>query len=601
MRRRAALSGAVVATAAVLASLSAVVTGPASASTPLRTVWREQAACRPAVSGAATCHAIALVPHRVAATAKLATTDVAAPPAAALPSALRGPAGGYTPAALAKAYNFNPRTAASAGQVIAIVDACYDPTIATDLNTFDAQYGLPAETDDTFRVVHTASGADQCEQPDQDGWAVETSLDVQAVRGICQRCRIVLFEAPSAWLPDLARAVDRAAAYRWVIGGRKVAPTAISNSYGAAENAMLPAGYARHYNHPGIAVIAANGDDGWYGWDTINGGDQPESASEVPASLSTVVAVGGTKLTLTKTGARAAETVWNENGNSDSNGINGPQGATGGGCSHLHGAAGWQRSVATYVFTRCGTKKNSTDIAAIADPRTGYDIRVSTSDPQQKPWITVGGTSLAAPVIAALWGLAGGTAGVPNPALTLYGNYKSRPRSLYDVTRGGNALCGSATISSCARDWDGNPNAQAAAVAGKGTVVDCAFARTGTTTYPTTSECRARKGYDGPSGVGTPTGLQVFRALSPTAVVGGPHRVTHRTRVTFTGASSIDPFPGGRIVRWTWSWSNGSPTTVRTPTTQHVFFRKGTFIVRLQVTDSYGRTSASTPYRVVVG
>ncbi len=59
--------------------------------------------------------------------------------------------GGYTPAEIAHAYGLdrlaplsNGASANGAGQTIAIVDAYDDPTIASDLRTFDQAFGLPA-------------------------------------------------------------------------------------------------------------------------------------------------------------------------------------------------------------------------------------------------------------------------------------------------------------------------------------------------------------------------------------------------------------------------------------------------------------------------
>ncbi|HEX4145495.1 MAG TPA: hypothetical protein VHY91_18460, partial [Pirellulales bacterium] len=64
-------------------------------------------------------------------------------------AAAGSPAGGYTPAEIRTAYGFNnvafgSTTANGAGQTIAIVDAYNDPNIASDLATFDAQFGIAA-------------------------------------------------------------------------------------------------------------------------------------------------------------------------------------------------------------------------------------------------------------------------------------------------------------------------------------------------------------------------------------------------------------------------------------------------------------------------
>ena len=84
----------------------------------------------------------------------------------------------------------------------------------------------------------------------------------------------------------------------------------------------------------------------------------------------------------------------------------------------------------------------SADVAAVGDSLTGFDIYDSydcgiTCGDAAPEWVTVGGTSLAAPIIAAVFALAGGAHGVPYPALTLYGH----PGRAYDVTVGGNGWC----------------------------------------------------------------------------------------------------------------------------------------------------------------
>jgi subtilase family serine protease len=58
----------------------------------------------------------------------------------------------YTPAQIQKAYGFdqtklsNGQLATGSGQTIAIIDAYYDPTAQSDLNSFDSKYGIAAPT-----------------------------------------------------------------------------------------------------------------------------------------------------------------------------------------------------------------------------------------------------------------------------------------------------------------------------------------------------------------------------------------------------------------------------------------------------------------------
>ena len=206
-------------------------------------------------------------------------------------------------------------------------------------------------------------------------------------------------------------------------------------------------------------IVASTGDDGWYDWDVINNGNAPPNAANMPNGLNTVVAVGGTSLYLNPNGTRNLERVWNDNGPNDTyaNAAGASLGAAGSGCSQIYAAKTWQKSAAGYASLGCKGKRSSADIAALADPFTGYDIR----DTQNVGgWATIGGTSLAAPVISALWALAGGSGGVKYPSATLYKNFKSTPSSVYDVTLGGTGACDTSSTVSCANFFQGNPNSR---------------------------------------------------------------------------------------------------------------------------------------------
>ncbi len=453
------------------------------------TVYVPTQACAAPAPGHATCFAMRLVAKRVA------RDSAAARSAPDRSHAGRGPAGGFTPGQVATAYAVDRDTAASE-QVIALVDAYHSPDVVKNLNTFDARYHLPKEKKSTFRVVDQRGGS-TLPRTTNKGWAGETDLDVQAVRGLCRTCKILLVEATTDGTGRLGNAVDGAASYRWRKGDGSTLPVAVvSNSYGGAENSsgLDLATTARHYDHPGVAILAASGDAGWFGWD-YSRTDHPEYAdrsSEVPASLPTVVGVGGTTLQVTATGARDVEAVWNRDGNEGGGHY---LGATGSGCSEIYDARPWQAGAAGYDTLGCTPgKRSEVDVAALADPLTGYDVFTAAH------WSTYGGTSLATPLMAALWGLAGGPRGVDYPARTLYTSLATGT-GLYDVTLGGNGLCGRDTASQCQRVVGGNPNRL-----GYGPR-DCQFAWTGHDAGAAASQCNARAGIDGPSGVGVPTGL----------------------------------------------------------------------------------------------
>ena len=346
------------------------------------------------------------------------------------PLATSGPTG-YGPAQFHGAYEL-PTEAASA-QTIAIVDAYDDPTIEEDLAVYSETYGLPACTtaNGCFRKVN--QNGQEGSYPNADsGWALEISLDVEVAHAICQNCRILLVEASSNSFANLGAAVNTAAS----LGADE-----ISNSYGGGEfgaEASDPS-----YDHPGIVITASAGDSGY--------------GAEYPAASPYVVAVGGTTLTLGPSDSYGEETVWSGSGS---------------GCSAYEPAQAWQTADPNWAATGCGAKREVADVAADAAPETGAALYDTTRYKGQEGWFKVGGTSLSAPLIAAVYALAGG-ASSEYPAADPYAHQADSPAGLHDVTSGSNGTCG-------------------------GTIM-----------------CEAAAGYDGPTGVGTPRGLVAFGAPTP--------------------------------------------------------------------------------------
>jgi PKD repeat protein len=486
-----------------------------------------------------------------------------------------GPAGGLTPAQLASAYEFKPG-AGGAGQTVAIVDAFDDPNIEADLATFDTHYGLPACTTANFCLEKVGQTGSPSSLPaaDTQGWSVEITLDVETVHSVCPNCRILLVEANTPTLANLAIAVNEAVA---------LGATEVSNSYGGPEIGPQ-LNERKAYDHPGVAIVASTGDDGYYGWDFINEGFFGEEMPSTPASLPTVVAVGGTSLELDPTGnTRASETVWNENGPADGFGsfFERREGATGGGCSKLFTAQPWQQAVPEFAASKCNGMRLGADVSAVADPLTGFDIYDSYKcGPEcefarvEGGWATFGGTSLSAPLITALYGLAGGGR-VPYPSLTLYGHL-SAASTHFDVTEGGSGYCGG----------EATPPCEPAAALGQ---VDC----------HATTACNAASGFDGPSGVGTPDGLGLFEPLLPTATFTSPAPLKSGVAATFSGGSSSDPYPGGSVAGYSWRWGDGTANSSGISPT-HAYAAPGSYTVTLTVTDRYGVSSAPSTQSVEV-
>jgi subtilase family serine protease len=495
------------------------------------------------------------------------------------PEATIGPAGGLTPSDLASAYNFSS-TATGTGQIVAIVDAYNDPNINADLQTFDTQYGLAAcsITNGCLKVVNQTGGS-TLPANDTTGWSVEESLDVEAVHSVCQKCKIILIEANSDSNADLAAAENEAVTLN---------ANVISNSYGGQE-AGANSTFNAAYNHPGTVIVASAGDDGYYDYDLL-GGDGAYNQPNTPSSLNTVVAVGGTSLYLGQDATRQSETVWNDNGTKDYyEGFIGEKlGAGGGGCSNLFAAQLWQSSLSNWASTACGTHRLVSDVAAVADYLTGLDIYDSYNcgSACSTGWYTIGGTSLAAPIISAMYGLAGGAHGVKYPALTLYGHLGTS--SLYNVTFGGNGWCDGEGAAAC-----GNPNTLSEGI------LDCDYPASGTTPSAGDAACDAGVGFNGPTGVGTPNSLAAFAPTGPMPEIAGPASVLPGASNTWT-ATANDPFPGGTATSYSWNWGDGSSDTVTTTGSAHHIYVLGgsAFTINLTVTDNYGATGTTT-YTVI--
>ena len=478
-----------------------------------------------------------------------------------------GPAGGLTPGDLGTAYDLNE--SGGSGQTVGIVDAYNDPDIAADLQAFDTEYGLPACTEGNgcLRVVNQEGGT-ALPANDESGWSVEESLDVEAVHSVCQACHIVLVEANSNGNGDLGTAEDEAV---------HLGADEVSNSYGEPESDG-DAAYQDAFNHPGTVITASAGDDGYYFYDR----EEDISEPSIPAAYNTTVSVGGTSLFLDQTGRRQSESVWNDNGPEDyyERLFEESFGASGGGCSTLFNARDWQTSLASWDGTGCGSKRLDNDVAADADYLTGFDIydTYSCDSGCDTGWLTIGGTSLSSPIIAAAFALAGGAQGVNYPALTLYG-HKSQA---YDVTSGGNGWCDGAGAAQC-----GDQNLTAAGV------LDCDYTAAGTVNAGDRA-CDAASGYDGPTGIGTPDGSAMFDKTGPSVDVTGPGTVTKGDSATFH-AKVTDPFPGGFADHYDWNWGDGTSTTTTSDTASHTY-KEGdeSHTIKVTVTDNYNMTGSAT-------
>ena len=202
--------------------------------------------------------------------------------------------------------------------------------------------------------------------------------------------------------------------------------TEISNSFGEPER-KVPAKILAAYNHPGIVITASTGDDGWFGWDfannTATGISQNAARSRRPPRRWSRSAARRSPPTTRPTAPRRSSgtrTAWTTTTGSGGS----KQGATGGGCSRIYQAQQWQKHYPGYAAAGCKGMRLAADVAALADPQTGFDILDSYGS---GGWITIGGTSLSSPLTAAMYALAGGSGGAAYPASSLYVNAAVHP------------------------------------------------------------------------------------------------------------------------------------------------------------------------------
>ncbi len=324
---------------------------------------------------------------------------------ATTPAATLGNSGAYDPSYLQSAYNTRSATA-GAGQTVAIVDAYDDPNAANDLTAYRSFFGLSSCTtaNGCFRKVNETGGTSY--PPSNSGWAQETSLDLDMVSAVCPNCKILLVEASSAYLSDLGTAVNTAVS---------LGANVVSNSYGGSEYSGETSDSTTYYNHPGVAVVASSGDNGY--------------GVEFPAASNTVTAVGGTSLyQSTNTGTRnATETAWS---------------GAGSGCSAFVAKPSWQHD------TGC-SGRTVADVSAVADPNTG--VWVYDTYGTGGTWLIFGGTSVASPIVGSMYALAGNSAS----SNTLSSYPYADPGGLNDVTSGSNGSCGGSYLCTAGSGYDG--------------------------------------------------------------------------------------------------------------------------------------------------
>ncbi len=396
----------------------------------------------------------------------------------------------YQPFQLQRAYDLAPlfsRGIEGQGETIVIVDAFGSPSIASDLQTFDSQLGLPNPP--SFKVIApegpittTPTNCTSVYSPypapdlcsDYYSWTDETSLDVEWSHVMAPEANILLVETPASETEGIYGFPQIVAAENYVIDHHL--GDVISQSFGATEETFTSPGqiyslrsaYINAAQH-GVTVLAASGDQG--STDEIcdpstacaNPNDliccSTTRAIDWPASDPLVTAVGGTQLQLNDEGYRTApDRVWHDL--SSTVGVSGPVytwGSSGGGHSTVFSRPQFQDGVAGVV----GGSRGTPDIAMSAAVNGAVDF-YDTTDPSVAGWSIVGGTSEASPLFSGIVALAdqvaGHSLGYLNPALYAMAQ-SGAPDGIVPIFQGNNTytFCIAADIGSgnaCASSSD---------------------------------------------------------------------------------------------------------------------------------------------------
>ncbi len=281
---------------------------------------------------------------------------------------------GWAPADFQARYNLPSGTKGS-GQIVAIVDAYDNPNVASDLAQYRSEFGLG-----TANFAKYNQDGDQGNYPaGSSGWGLEIDLDVEMASASCPLCTIYLIEANSADSSDLETAEAEAV----TLGAHIVSNSWIC--YGSVSCVN-----EKYFDTKGVEYLAASGDAGL-------------NQVGAPSALDSVAAIGGTQLA--KNGSQYSESVWSDAGGGCATGIKKPK---------------WQHD------SVCSGRA-----VGDASAEAGCAPGVAEYDSYgYGGWIEVCGTSVATPLLAGVFGLAG-NATKQNGGRTFW--QKKHVKDLYDV------------------------------------------------------------------------------------------------------------------------------------------------------------------------
>ena len=416
----------------------------------------------------------------------------------------------FTPTSMRNSYNVGPLYAAGhtgQGVTIAIIDSFGNPNMASDLNVFNTQMGLPhmcgepnvacSAATPTFQHVYfngktmvkaPPSGSKGTGLQTRNIWALETALDVEWAHTIAPMANILNVTTNPAETLGVQGFPPMMNAEQYIVDNHLA--TVISQSFGSAEEAFGSTQSLLNLRHAfisaqanGVTVLASTGDFG-----TANTGKTPVKnpttipfpTVQWPSSDPLVTGVGGTYLCTDPVTGTTVDTV-----DPPVNCQNQPNREiawidSGGGFSHVFAKPDYQNTLPAGSTPIGATTRGVPDVGYQASSRTGvlvYDtapgdaesgLICPSGDPCSAGWYVVGGTSASAPQWAGLVAIANQIAGhglgLINPKLYSLASGPNYGTYFYDVTTGNNQADPDVPGFPATTGWDpvtglGTPNA----------------------------------------------------------------------------------------------------------------------------------------------
>jgi len=350
----------------------------------------------------------------------------------------------YSPQEIQNAYGLTPILDAGytgVGETIIIIDSFGSPTIAQDLHTFDADYGLPDPPSFTVLAPLGTVPFDPTNS-DQIGWAFETTLDVEWAHAMAPDANIVLLTSPVSQTEGVQGMAEFLSLERYAL--KFQLGKIISQSWVATENTLFTSAgqqvfedFERFYQdaaQQNVTVLASAGDSGSANLESDAATYYPFPTVNFPASSPLVTAVGGTSLNADTSGKYQSETVWNNS-----------LGAGGGGVSQHFAEPLYQKLLPNSAQKALRNYRGIPDVAYNADPNTAILVYAGFL-PGAAGYYFIGGTSEGSPqwagIIADANQLAGHPLGFLNLKLYLLSALVGQSQFFHDITIGNNSFNG---------------------------------------------------------------------------------------------------------------------------------------------------------------